>query len=336
MNINKFKLGAGPMSNEIVELLLEYSHANNYPLMIIASRNQVDYNSGYVSTTAQLVKQIKAYPGYDSNRILICRDHCGPYFSDNDKNKSIDSAMQECFKTIEADISNDFDLIHIDVSRITDNQYIYAKQLIDYAISLRPDIMLEFGSEDNTNENIDECVLHVDEQLEFLSQYKNNIKFFVSQTGSLTKHKQIGTFNHAQSKLLVDKTHSCGFLFKEHNADYLILHDLADRLSSGVDAVNIAPMLGTAQTNVLVSLSQKYKNELSDFSKYVIEQNVWPRWVTSDISDDETKLLVSGHYYYSTDSYNMLFNKIDKTDFSNFLRKAIFNILDVYKRGLHA
>ena len=123
-------------------------------------------------------------------------------------------------------------------------------------------------------------------------------------------------------------------MFKEHNADYLILHDLEDRLNSGVDAVNIAPQLGTTQTNILVSLGQKYKNELSNFSKYVIEQNVWSRWVTSDISDDKTKLIVSGHYYYNSDSYSMLFEKIDKNDFYNFLRKDIFNILDVYKRGL--
>jgi hypothetical protein len=103
-----------------------------------------------------------------------------------------------------------------------------------------------------------------------------------------------------------------------------------------VDAVNIAPMLGTAQTNVLVSLGKKYKNELSDFSKYVIEQNIWARWVTSDISDDETKLIVSGHYCYNSDSYDILFNQIDRIDFSNILRKNIFDILDVYKRGLDA
>lgn len=335
MDLTKFKLGVGPMSSEIVELLLEYSQTNNYPLMIIASRNQVDYNSGYVSTTKQLVKQIKEHPGYDSNRILICRDHCGPYFSDNDKNKTIEESMQECFKTIKTDIENDFDLIHIDVSRIIDNQYGYARQLIDYAISLKPDVMLEFGSEDNTNENIEECLLHVDEKLAFLSKYKNNIKFFVSQTGSLTKHKQIGTFNYLQSKLLVDKAHAHGFLFKEHNADYLTLHDLADRLKSKVNAVNIAPQLGTAQTTVLVSFGQQYNNELTNFSRYVIEQQVWSRWITPDISDDETKLIVSGHYHYNSDSYNILFNKIDRTAFFNFLRKDIFNILDVYKRGLH-
>jgi hypothetical protein len=334
MDLSKFKLGAGPMSKEIVNLLIDYSHNNNYPLMIIASRNQVDYNSGYVSTTSELVKQIKEHSGYDSNRILICRDHCGPYFSDADKGKSIENAMHECFRTIEADIVNGFDLIHIDVSRITDNQFHYAKQLIEYAISLKSDIMLEFGSEDNTNEKIEECLLRVDEQLQFLSKYKDNIKFFVSQTGSLTKHTQIGTFNYQQSRLLVDKTHKNGFLFKEHNADYLMLMDLEDRANAGVDAVNIAPMLGSTQTYVLASLGQKYKNDLDAFSKYVIEQNVWSRWVTIEVNDDETKLLVSGHYYYNTDSYQALFNKIDKTDFYNFLKKDIFNILDVYKRGL--
>ena len=42
-----FRLGFGPMSREVIEILCNYSHNNKKPLMIIASRNQVDAESGY-------------------------------------------------------------------------------------------------------------------------------------------------------------------------------------------------------------------------------------------------------------------------------------------------
>ena len=90
--MKKFKLGAGPMSKEIIDLLIEYSATFSFPIMIIASRNQVDYDSGYVCTTAQLAKQVKSHPDYNKD-ILICRDHCGPYFSDLDQGLSLSDAL---------------------------------------------------------------------------------------------------------------------------------------------------------------------------------------------------------------------------------------------------
>jgi hypothetical protein len=44
--MTKFKIGFGPMSTEIVDILCEYTEEKNYPLMIIASRNQVDSGTG--------------------------------------------------------------------------------------------------------------------------------------------------------------------------------------------------------------------------------------------------------------------------------------------------
>ena len=56
MNISKFKLGLGPMSKDIVNLCLEYSKIHDYPIMLIASRNQVDFDSGYAFTTESFVE----------------------------------------------------------------------------------------------------------------------------------------------------------------------------------------------------------------------------------------------------------------------------------------
>ena len=139
------------MSKEIVELCLSYSHQNDYPLMIIASRNQVDYDSGYAMNTKELSDLVFNSEYYDRDRILLCRDHCGPYFSDADKNLDLETVIERCMNTIKADVDAKFYLIHIDVSRVeTDKQRAVAEKLFSYAMALNPKIMFEFGTEDNT------------------------------------------------------------------------------------------------------------------------------------------------------------------------------------------
>lgn len=333
--LHNYKLGVGPMSPEIIDLLLEYSHEYQYPIMIIASRNQVDYSTGYVTTTASLVNQIKAHPTYDPSRILICRDHCGPYFSDNDRNKPIDAAIEECMQTILHDINNDFDLIHIDVSKIAEKQFVYAEKLIDYALSLNPTLRLEFGSEDNISENIKESIFRLDQQLEFMSTYKDNVSFFVSQTGSLTKQTQVGSFEVDTVRQAVNKTHESGFLFKEHNADYLTKDQVKLRVSAKIDAINIAPQLGVAQTKIIQHLGMKYKTEHDAFSKYTLSTGFWERWVTPNVDDDMVKVAVSGHYCFNSESYKNLYRCITENNepFVEELKNEIFSILDIYRIG---
>ena len=49
MKKNFRKIGIGPMSPEVVEAVYKYSDINNVELMLIASKNQIDYSSGYVN-----------------------------------------------------------------------------------------------------------------------------------------------------------------------------------------------------------------------------------------------------------------------------------------------
>ncbi|MEI6052650.1 MAG: hypothetical protein WCQ44_08125, partial [Opitutaceae bacterium] len=105
-----FKLGFGPMSFLINDALGKYSRDQQSPLMIIASRNQIDANSGYVMTTKELVSQMSPFK---SDYLMLCRDHCGPYFLDIEKSLSIEKAIEATKKTIACDIENGFDLVHI-------------------------------------------------------------------------------------------------------------------------------------------------------------------------------------------------------------------------------
>lgn len=337
MDWNKFKLGVGPMSIEVVDACLRYSKTHNFPIMFIASRNQADYDSGYSFTTETLANFIKSHEYYDNTRVKICRDHCGPNFSESDKNLSYSDIIKRCKETIRHDISNNFDLIHIDVSRVEcSKQNKTAYTLIDYALTLNPDIALEFGSEDNTGENLEDILSRIDEQLVVASKYKNNIKFFVSQTGSLTKHTQVGTFNEYTNKKIAEKIHSAGFLFKEHNADYLIKDDVDKRRIAGIDSINIAPQLGSIHSSVISKLSKEfYKNEFLSFKDYVIRQGMWKKWVTGEVTDD-VKFLASAHYYFNSEHRSFInkMNNDTRLSFSENLYMDISCALEQYRLGM--
>jgi hypothetical protein len=325
MNLKKFKLGFGPMSQDIIKILGSYTTQNNYPLMVIASRNQVDYNSGYVCNTINLVESLKEFK---NNNLLICRDHCGPYFADLDTGLTLEQALASCKKTIKTDIESGFDLIHIDVSRIKDNQLYYAELLIEYALSLNTNLYLEFGSEDNTGIDVMSSIGRIDKQLTFLQKYKNNVKFFVTQTGSLTKNNQAGTFDIEFNKSTVNQVHDAGFLFKEHNADYFTKDDLNKRIIAGVDSLNIAPQLGKIQTETLKEFA--HPNHWEDFGKYVYSKNYWKRWLPLGITNQGLATLVSGHYCYQGFEYNRIISNIDLEKFKSVLANKVNNLIDNY------
>jgi len=324
--MRSYRLGFGPMSIDIIDILCEYSVLHNLPLMIIASRNQIDWDGGYVCYTNELIEQVKKHKA----NILICRDHCGPYFSNKDVGLGINAVIERCKNTIKTDILLGFDLIHIDVSRISQDQIYYAELLIEYCLSLNPNIKIEFGSEDNTGMNILDSIDRIDEQLNFLQKYKNNIVFFVTQTGSYVKDQQLGSFDVEKNKKNVDKIHSYGFLIKEHNADYLMIDDLSLRLEADIDSLNIAPQLGRIQTDLLTELCQD-DTAYQDFSNFVFETNNWIKWVSQTNASKELAVSVSGHYCFNSIYYNKIIKNIGLDKFRHELKKRIFNVLDVYK-----
>lgn len=321
--MKNYKLGVGPMSREIVDIINEYGKDNL--LMVVASRNQVDHNGGYVCSTSELSEL------FENPDILVCRDHCGPYFSDADKKLTLSESLEECKKTITEDIRAGFDLIHIDVSRIEHHQLEYAKELIEYTLNIKPDIMMEFGSEDNTGGGLSPSLTRIDEQLKFIEAYKENIKFFVSQTGSFTQHMQMGTFDIDFNTQIAEKIHSHGFKFKEHNADYLTREEVLKRRLVKVNALNIAPQLGAVQTKILKGIAKDNK-EWYEFSKRVIDSNLWTKWLPRDVNNKELSVIVAGHYLFNTIEYKRLMNTIDVDLFKSELRKDMFEIFDTYTK----
>lgn len=326
---HNFRLGLGPMSHEIVNLLASYAQAGN-PLMIIASRNQVDVDGGYVMSTRQLRSIVDQFP---SDNLLLCRDHCGPYFLDSEKSLSGLRALEATKKTIAADIEAGFDLIHIDTSRCL-GTYQVAEELIKFCLDLNPQIMFEFGTEENIGvvagaEKYKADVL-------FAKDFPN-MQFVVAQTGSLTlEDKQAGVFESEVVSDLVGFAEYMGLKLKEHNADYLTSDQIQLRKAAGVHAVNIAPQLGVMQTRIIKELAHNYglDAEWNTFADAVYASDKWRKWFPIP-GTRELIVDVAGHYLYQHTSYKTLVEKLDPhVNWQSILDKELIGLIDLYENNL--
>ena len=326
---HNFRLGLGPMSYEIVESLASYASAGN-PLMLIASRNQVDRDSGYVMNTKQLRAEVDRYP---TDYLLLCRDHCGPYFLDSEKNLDQRSAIEACKKTIAADIEAGFDLIHIDTSRCYSG-YLVAEELIKFCLSINPDIMFEFGTEENVGVAAGAEKYKAD--VLFAKDFPN-MQFVVAQTGSLTlEDKQAGEFDSAVVSDLVDFAEHVGVKLKEHNADYLTGDQIQLRKLAGVHALNIAPQLGVMQTRLIkeLALENNLNTEWENFANAVYASEKWRKWFPVSHSK-ELMIEVAGHYLYQDPTYKRLVDELDKSVYwRTILSNELTGLIQLYEHNL--
>lgn len=321
------KLGFGPMSTEIIEILCQWTIDRNHPLMIIASRNQVDKRNSYVCTTREL-RRIISLSG--SKNVFMCRDHCGPYFKDHDKGLSLQDAVSAVKETIDEDLENHIDVIHVDISQIKEDQFNYGAELIEYILKQNPNIILEFGAEENIG--ISSEIETLRQELQFVKNYSNNVRFIVSQTGSLVKETQVGQFDIKLTSTIASEIHSHGYLLKEHNADYLTSNEIIKRKIAGVDALNIAPQLGCMQTLTTMKLATK-NGELSEWNNFantVISNKKWERWKSLKKFDPVSAVISAGHYHFNSRNYKSLVNKIGQDRFLAELKSGVYNILDGY------
>ena len=323
-----FKIGMGPMSIIVNDVLARYARDRQQPIMFIASRNQVDAASGYVMTTKELAEQLESLR---NEFIMVCRDHCGPYFLDVEKSLSLRDAVEATKKTIAGDIENGFDLIHIDTSRC-DDAYHIADELFNFCLKLNPNIKFEFGTEENVG--VAAGVKKYQEDVKFASQFPN-MEFVVAQTGSLTmEDRQVGSFDVPMVKKLVNYAETAQVKLKEHNADYLTAEQIQLRRQAGVHACNIAPQLGVIQTKTILRLADQFDIDSSSFKHAVLDSGKWTKWIID--GDDTVKIAVAGHYLFSKDVYKKLEDKLSwHCDVAREVEKEIVDCLDLYYTNLY-
>lgn len=324
-----FRLGFGPMSPEAIRAICTYTHDTKRPLMIIASRNQVDADSGYVMTTPELRRLLDTLP---TDYIWMCRDHCGPYFLDSEKGLSLKAAVEATKKTIAYDIEQGFDLIHIDTSRV-DDTYGIAEELFKFCIDLNPNIRFEFGTEENVG--VAAGAVKYREDVAFAKNIPN-LEFVVAQTGSLCfEDTQAGTFEMDTVRDLVKVANDNGVKLKEHNADYLTPEQVKLRKAAGVHAMNIAPQLGVVQTKLLLDLclARVGIKQWDAFAERVLASNRWRKWTNSNNADQ--KVVVAGHYCFNTPEYREILDGLSQhVNWDEEIQQALYQVFDTYTSNL--
>ena len=167
-NRNCTLLGVGPMSKNCVDATIELADQYKTPLMLIASRRQIDseqFGGGYVEnwTTEQFADYVI---GKDLNKnIILARDHGGPWQNDFEKsqNMNLKDAMQSAKDSYRADIDAGFHMLHIDPSvdihsqpdtgQILERVYELYDFCWSYAQQKNQDIIFEIGTEEQSGGN---------------------------------------------------------------------------------------------------------------------------------------------------------------------------------------
>ncbi|WP_404331760.1 class II D-tagatose-bisphosphate aldolase non-catalytic subunit [Mesobacillus maritimus] len=320
-------LGIGPMSANLLRASFELARDEDFPVMFIASRNQVDMDElggGYVNgwnqhSFVEAIRNTAEETGFDG-LYYVCRDHGGPWQRDKERNDHLpaEQAMEFGKKSYLADIEAGFDLLMIDptkdpfeVGKVVPLENVISRtvELIEYCENERkarnlPEIGYEVGTEETnggltSTETYETFIKRLKEELG--SKGLPMPTFIVGQTGTLTrKTEQVGTFNFHNAYELAQMANKYGVGLKEHNGDYLDDVTLLEHIPSNIVATNVAPQYGTEETRAYLKLAE-VEQRLKDYglidepSKvretllvHAIKSERWRKWMVGD----QTKLTV--------------------------------------------
>lgn len=310
-------IGVGPMSENVVESCIELAKEKDFPLMFIASRNQVDlkkFGGGYACGWDQFdfvnsIKRIADKNNYQD--YYVCRDHGGPWQRDEEREAHIplEEAMSKAKESYLADIKAGFDLLMIDPTKdpfikgkVVDINFVLDKtvELIDYCEKKRKELHLPAISYEVGTEETNGGLTDLGEYDSFLTKLNDELDarslprpiFAVGQTGTLVQStRQAGVFDFVKASELSVMAAKHGVFLKEHNADYLAEPFLLEHIPAHVSAANVAPEFGTMETRAYVILCEMelslMKNGLikkpSNFRNILLEEavrtNRWRKWV---------------------------------------------------------
>lgn len=314
-------LGIGPMSRNAVQAALELSKDDDYPVMFIASRNQVDkdeFGGGYVNgwdqfRFAKAVEEVAEKIDYD-NLCYLCRDHGGPWQRDKERDEHLpeEEAMRIGKESYLADIEAGFDLLMIDPTKdpfergkVIPLETVINRtvDLIEYCEKARkernlPEIGYEVGTEETnggltSTETYETFINRLEEEL--TSKDLPMPTFIVGQTGTLVrKTEQAGEFNFDNAYELAEMAKKYKVGLKEHNGDYLDDVSLLMHVPSQITATNVAPQYGTEETRAYLKLAA-VEQELADkklinspsktyevLLNHAIKSERWRKWMVGD------------------------------------------------------
>ena len=326
-------LCVGPMSKNCVDAAIEIANENNIPIILIASRRQIDskeFGGGYVNNwvTDEYAKYVRSKD--KKNNIILARDHGGPWQSEIEKKNNLDlrEAMNSAKSSFKSDIDAGFQMIHIDpsidihqtpgISEVIDRVFELYDFCYSYAKKNNKDIIFEIGTEEQTgSSNSQEEVEYILSEMDkFCKKNKfPNPSFIVVQTGTrVMETRNIGIFDYPfrvenqipaeiQIPKILEICNKYDIFMKEHNADYLSDEGLRWHPKLGIHSVNIAPEFGVIETRALLSILENYnlKDLFNEFINESFNSKKWEKWLLENSSLSKLeKSIISGHYVFSS------------------------------------
>jgi len=301
-------LGIGPVSENTVRAALEAGREGDFPVIFIASRNQVDRSElggGYVQGWDQqglgaAIRRFAAQTGF-SGLLYVCRDHGGPWQRDDEYQARLPlgQAMASAIASYQEDIAAGFDVLHIDPTRdpFADGPVsigVAAERVLELMRECQRcrqqsnagSLSYEVGTEESAGGISDPGDFEA-----FLATLLRRLDqaglprpaFVVGQTGTLLRMRQnVGAYNAQAARTLAAIARRYGLGLKEHNADYLSADDLQQHRAWGITGVNVAPAFGHAETAAcleLAALERQHVARPSGFAR-LLQDAAWAcgRW----------------------------------------------------------
>lgn len=313
-------LGIGPMSKTLIEAVIQLAKEKDFPVMLIASRNQVDgdaFGGGYVCGFDQkrfkkCVDDIIIKNNFNG-LCYLCRDHGGPWQRDEERAAKlpVEKAMEIAKQSYVEDMLAGFDLLHIDPTKdphITGTVELdlvlnRTVELIEYLEKKRKELKLgdigyEVGTEE-TNGGLTSVSAFENFAIKLTKALKEKglpqPLFIVGQTGTLTRlTKNVGQYQTKEAVELTKISNKYGMGLKEHNGDYLSNEILLEHPAMGLDAMNVAPEFGVIETMSYIELAaleskftekDKRSRAIEVITDYAVKSERWRKWMVGDMKN---------------------------------------------------
>ena len=368
-NRNCTLLGVGPMSKNCIDAAIELANQYCTPLMLIASRRQIDseqFGGGYVEnwTTEQFADYV-IYKDTQKN-IILARDHGGPWQNELEiSNKlNLNDAMQSAKESYRADIDAGFQMLHIDpsvdihanpnIDQVLERVYELYEFCWTYSQQKKQDVIFEIGTEEQNGSN------NTQEELEYTLECMRKFcksnklpypSFIVIQAGTrVMEMRNVGSFDspirvanelppEIQIPRMISICNHYKIFMKEHNADYLSTDSLKWQPRLGIHAANIAPEFGVAESKAFIDLMENSNQNilLEEFLRISYDSKKWEKWMINATSaSDKDRAIISGHYIFSTAECLELKNQARfrikdlDTQLKNKVKESIFRYMKAF------
>lgn len=326
-------LGVGPMSVNCVDATIELANEQEIPIMMIASRRQIDseeFGGGYVNnwTTEEFARYVTDKD--KKGKILLARDHGGPWQNTREKDLQLGlrRAMDSAKSSYRADIEAGFQILHIDpsidihgepdIDEILDRVFDLYEYCWTQAQQLHQEVIFEVGTEEqsgstNSQEELDYTLNEINKFCR--RNHFDPPAFVVIQCGTrVMEMRNVGSFDspirvaneipaEIQLPKMIEICNRHGIFMKEHNTDYLSDDALQWHPRLGIHAANVAPEFGVAESKALVNILEGNALEklAERFLAIAYDSRKWEKWMLEETkATDRDRSLIAGHYIFST------------------------------------